>query len=179
MTYEAGGGGSGAGSSGPRRGPEARVLSRKEAAAEYGSARDFRLVFTNGCFDLLHRGHAAYLNEAASLGDRLLVGLNSDASVRRLKGAGRPVLSAGDRAYLLASLRAVDAVVVFDDDTPAELIDELVPDVLVKGGDYTVDRVVGRETVEGAGGEVRILPLVPGRSTSGLLDRIRAGEDAG
>jgi D-beta-D-heptose 7-phosphate kinase/D-beta-D-heptose 1-phosphate adenosyltransferase len=155
------------------------VLARAEAASVYGPGRDFRLVFTNGCFDLLHRGHAAYLNEASTLGERLLVGLNSDASVRRLKGPGRPVLPVEDRAYLLASLRVVDAVVVFEEDTPSELIDELVPDVLVKGGDYSPDRVVGRETVEAAGGEVRILPLEPGRSTSDLLERIRAEDDPG
>lgn len=144
-----------------------------EAVRRFGPGRDFRLVFTNGCFDLLHRGHAAYLNAAAALGDRLLVGLNSDASVRRLKGPGRPVLPLDDRAYLLASLEAVDAVVVFDEDTPLRLIEALLPDVLVKGADYRPEEVVGRDVVEEAGGDVMLLELEEGRSTSGLLERIR------
>ncbi len=155
--------------------PDARILSREEAVRRHGRPRDHRLVFTNGCFDLLHRGHAAYLARATSLGDRLLVGLNSDASVRRLKGEGRPVQPAEDRAYLLASLRAVDAVTVFDEDTPAGLIEALLPDVLVKGADYEEHEVVGREAVREAGGEVRLVPLEPGRSTTVLLDRIRRG----
>lgn len=152
--------------------PEERVLDLGEARERYGRPRDFRLVFTNGCFDLLHRGHAAYLNQAAALGDRLVVGLNTDASVRRLKGEGRPVLPGGDRAYLLASLRAVDAVVLFEEDTPIELVEALVPDVLVKGEDYRPEEVVGREVVEGAGGRLELLPLEPGRSTSDILRRI-------
>lgn len=162
-----------------REAPESRVLGREEAVRRHGRPRDHRLVFTNGCFDLLHRGHAAYLNQAAALGDRLVVGLNSDASVRRLKGEGRPVQPAGDRAYLLASLRAVDAVTVFEEDTPAALIEALLPDVLVKGADYDEEDVVGRETVVEAGGEVRLLPLEAGRSTSVLLDRIRRGVAGG
>lgn len=155
--------------------PQDRILGREEAVRRHGRPRDHRLVFTNGCFDLLHRGHVAYLNDAASLGDRLLVGLNSDDSVRRLKGEGRPVQPAGDRAYLLASLRAVDAVTVFDEDTPAALVEALLPDVLVKGADYEEEEVVGREAVREAGGEVRLLPLEAGRSTSVLLERIRRG----
>lgn len=160
---------------GPRRGVEDRILPREEVVRRFGRPRDFRLVFTNGCFDLLHRGHAAYLAGAAALGDRLVVGLNSDASVRRLKGPGRPVLPEEDRAYLLASLRAVDAVTVFDDDTPLGLIEALLPDVLVKGADYAPEEVVGREAVEGAGGEVRLLPLEPGRSTTAVIRSIREG----
>ncbi len=158
-----------------RREPGRRILDRDEAVRRHGRPRDHRLVFTNGCFDLLHRGHAAYLSQAAALGDRLVVGLNSDASVRRLKGEGRPVQPAGDRAYLLASLRAVDAVTVFEEDTPAALIEALLPDVLVKGADYEEEEVVGREAVREAGGEVRLLPLEEGRSTSELLERIRRG----
>ena len=161
--------------SGAREAPLARLLTREEAVAELGPGRDHVLVFTNGCFDLLHRGHVAYLNEAAALGDRLLVGLNDDDSVRRLKGAGRPVLPAADRAYLLASLRAVDRVTVFGEDTPAALIEAIRPDVLVKGADYGLDEVVGREAVEAAGGRVVLLELEEGRSTSSLLRRIRSG----
>jgi rfaE bifunctional protein nucleotidyltransferase chain/domain len=134
-------------------------------------------VFTNGCFDLLHRGHAAYLAAASRLGDRLVVGLNSDDSVRRLKGEGRPVLPAEDRAWLLASFRMVDAVTVFEEDTPRALIVALLPNVLVKGADYTKDEVVGREVVEREGGRVELVPLVAGRSTTRILERIRGTSD--
>ena len=156
-----------------RQEPERRVLDREAAVAAHGPDRDHRLVFTNGCFDLLHRGHAAYLAAAAQEGDRLLVGLNSDRSVRRLKGPGRPVLPERDRAYLLASLRSVDAVTVFEEDTPERLIEALRPDVLVKGADYASEEVVGRAAVEESGGHVVLLPLEEGRSTSELLRRIR------
>lgn len=159
--------------------PAERVLRREEAVRRHGRPREERLVFTNGCFDLLHRGHAAYLSAAAALGDRLLVGVNSDASVRRLKGPGRPVTPEEDRAYLLASLRSVDAVTLFGEDTPLALIRELVPDVLVKGADYEPHEVVGRDVVEEAGGEVRLVPLEPGRSTSALLRRIREAGPGG
>lgn len=153
--------------------PSGRVLSRREVVSRFGRPRDDRVVFTNGCFDLVHRGHVACLSAAAALGDRLVVAVNSDASVRRLKGAGRPVTPEEDRAYVLAGLRAVDAVTIFGEDTPLRLIEELEPDVLVKGGDYGPEEVVGREVVERAGGEVRLLPLEPGRSTTGLIRRIR------
>lgn len=159
--------------------PEDRILERGEAVRRFGRPRDHTLVFTNGCFDLLHRGHAAYLAAAAREGDRLVVGLNSDDSVRRLKGPGRPLQPAEDRAYLLASLRAVDAVTVFGEDTPLALVEALEPDVLVKGDDYAPDEVVGREEVEAAGGRLVLVPLEPGRSTSGLLRRIREGKGAG
>lgn len=162
----------------PRAEPESRVLSRRELLRRHARPREGTLVFTNGCFDLLHRGHVAYLNEARALGDLLVVGLNSDASVRRLKGEGRPVLPSADRAYLLASLRSVDVVTIFEEDTPRALIEELVPDLLVKGADYRGREVVGRRSVEEAGGEVRLLPLEPGRSTSDLLERIRRGASA-
>lgn len=158
-----------------REAPLYRVLDRGEAIAEHGPARRHSLVFTNGCFDLLHRGHAAYLAEAATLGDCLLVAINSDDSVRRLKGPGRPVLEETDRAYLLASLRCVDAVTVFEEDTPHALIAALVPDVLVKGADYAREEVVGREVVERAGGRVELIPFEAGRSTSEILRRIRGG----
>lgn len=133
-----------------------------------------RIVFTNGCFDILHRGHVEYLEEAAALGDRLIVGLNSDASVRRQgKGDDRPFNDQDSRALVLAALRCVDAVVVFDEDTPRDLIGEVRPDVLVKGGDWAVSDIVGGDLVTAAGGEVRSLKLVEGFSTTSLVERIR------
>lgn len=135
-----------------------------------------RIVFTNGCFDILHRGHVEYLQEAASLGDRLVIGLNSDASVRRQgKGADRPLNDEASRAKVLAALRLVDAVVIFDEDTPLALIEAVQPDVLVKGGDWSPDRIVGAEIVKARGGEVRSLKLVEGFSTTSLVERIRRG----
>jgi rfaE bifunctional protein nucleotidyltransferase chain/domain len=156
--------------------PAARVLSRADACLLFGRPRNDTVVFTNGCFDILHRGHVEYLHLARSLGDRLIVGLNTDGSVRRLKGAGRPIVGQDDRAYVLAGLAAIDAVTLFDEDTPAALIEALLPDVLVKGGDYTPDRVVGRDCVEQAGGRVVIIPFVTGRSTSGIVHNIRNPE---
>lgn len=132
-----------------------------------------RVVFTNGCFDLLHPGHVRYLAEARAMGDALIVGLNSDRSVRLLKGEGRPILDETERAEVLAALEAVDFVVVFDQDTPRELIAQLVPDLVVKGGDWPVDKIVGRDEVEAAGGKAISLPYVEGFSTSEILDRIR------
>ncbi len=131
-----------------------------------------RVVFTNGCFDLLHPGHVTYLEAARDLGDLLVVGLNSDASVRRLKGPARPVLPQADRATVLAGLRSVDYVTVFDEDTPLRLIEALLPDVLVKGGDWAVERIVGREAVEAAGGRVATIPFVEGKSTTGIVERV-------
>ena len=157
--------------------PADRILSRDELLRRHGRPREGRLVFTNGCFDLLHPGHVAYLHEARALGDALVVGVNTDASVRRLKGPDRPLVDQESRAFVLAGLADVDAVTLFDEDTPAALIAALLPDVLVKGGDYTPETVVGADTVRQAGGEVRIIPLVPGHSTTDLLRRIR-GEGA-
>jgi D-beta-D-heptose 7-phosphate kinase/D-beta-D-heptose 1-phosphate adenosyltransferase len=139
----------------------------------FGRPRDLTLVFTNGCFDLLHPGHVEYLVQARALGDLLVVGLNSDDSVRRLKGERRPLVAEEDRAAVLAGLRSVDAIIVFDEDTPLELIRELLPDVLVKGGDYDLDGIVGQEVVEQAGGDVRVLPLVEGYSTMNILNRLK------
>ncbi|HEX5725912.1 MAG TPA: D-glycero-beta-D-manno-heptose 1-phosphate adenylyltransferase [Longimicrobiaceae bacterium] len=153
--------------------PAARVLPRAELLARHGRPRGETLVFTNGCFDVLHRGHVEYLAAARALGDRLVVAVNSDDSVRRLKGPGRPVNSQEDRAYVLAGLEAVDLVTVFDEDTPRELIAALLPDVLVKGGDYRAEEVVGAAEVAAAGGRVVIAPLVPGRSTTAILERAR------
>lgn len=133
-----------------------------------------RVVFTNGVFDLLHPGHVDVLAQARALGDALVVGLNSDTSVRRLKGQERPVRTEAERAYVLAALRDVDAVVVFSEDTPQDLIRHLRPDVLVKGGDYTLETVVGRDDVEAWGGRVVIVPLRPGQSTTSIIEKLRA-----
>ena len=157
--------------------PASKILSFDEAIATLGPPRRTRLVFTNGCFDILHRGHVDYLVAARRLGDRLIVGLNGDDSVRRLKGEGRPVNPYEDRATVLAALEAVDAVVRFDEDTPLRLIEALLPEVLVKGGDYREDEIVGAREVKAAGGEVVVAPLLPGRSTTGILNRAR-GERA-
>jgi rfaE bifunctional protein nucleotidyltransferase chain/domain len=132
-----------------------------------------QVVFTNGCFDLLHPGHLALLEAARACGDVLVVGLNSDRSVRALKGSARPVLPESERREALLALEAVDAVIVYDEDTPLEVIRALVPDVLVKGADWEADAIVGRDEVVAAGGRVVRVPIVPGRSTSGILDRIR------
>lgn len=133
------------------------------------------LCFTNGCFDLIHPGHVQYLADARALGDFLVVGLNSDASVARLKGVGRPLQDEAARAAVLLGLRSVDAVVRFDEDTPFELIRALQPNVLVKGGDYTPETVVGRDLVEGGGGRLVLIPFLPGHSTSRIEQRIRTG----
>jgi rfaE bifunctional protein nucleotidyltransferase chain/domain len=133
-----------------------------------------RLVFTNGVFDLLHPGHVDVLLGARRLGDALLVGVNSDASVKRLKGPARPVRAEAERAYVLAAIGMVDAVVVFEQDTPLELIRALRPDVLVKGGDYTPDTVVGASDVAAWGGRVEIVPLTPGQSTTSIIEQLRS-----
>ena len=159
--------------------PAEKLLTRDQAVARFGRPRTERVVFTNGCFDILHRGHVEYLAGARRLGDRLVVGLNGDESVRRLKGTGRPVNGFEDRAIVLAALAAVDAVVRFDDDTPLRLIEALLPDVLVKGGDYRAEEIVGANEVVAAGGEVVVAPLVPGRSTSGIIERAMGGPQNG
>ena len=153
--------------------PSARVIPRRDVRALCARLRSEgkRIVFTNGCFDLLHAGHAQYLRRAAALGDVLLVGLNSDASVRRLKGAGRPVQKASDRAYLLASLSCVSYVTIFPEDTPARLIGEVIPHVLVKGGDWKGKKIVGSDVVRAHGGAVKTIRFLPGRSTTSILAR--------
>lgn len=156
-----------------------KVVSRGAAArwVKKLQAQGQRVVFTNGCFDLLHPGHVAYLEQARSQGEALMVGVNTDDSVRRLaKGAGRPVTPEADRARVLAALACVDRVVLFDEDTPLALITSLQPDVLVKGGDYQLSEIVGREVVEARGGQVLALPFVPGYSTTELLEHIRSGK---
>ncbi|TMQ72339.1 MAG: D-glycero-beta-D-manno-heptose 1-phosphate adenylyltransferase [Candidatus Eisenbacteria bacterium] len=136
------------------------------------------LVFTNGVFDLLHRGHVEYLEDAAALGDRLIIGLNGDASVRRLKGEGRPLVPEEERAELIRALACVDLCVIFDEDTPERLIQDVAPDVLVKGGDWPLDRIVGRGFVESRGGRVLTVPVRAGHSTTRLVARIRDGRSA-
>lgn len=136
-------------------------------------ARGNKVVFTNGCFDILHHGHLDLLARAANLGNMLVVGVNTDASVSRLKGPERPVNHENDRAFQLASLLCVDAVCLFDEDTPKELIEALKPDVLVKGGDYTLANIVGADFVLEHGGSVEVIPFVQGYSTSSLIDRIK------
>jgi D-glycero-beta-D-manno-heptose 1-phosphate adenylyltransferase len=142
------------------------------AARQRLRERGLRVVFTNGCFDLLHPGHVHYLGAARALGDALIVALNSDASVRRLKGESRPILSESERAEVMAALAAVDFVTVFDEDTPRRLIADLLPDVLVKGGDWPIAEIVGREEVEAAGGRVLSLPYIEGSSTTDIIERI-------
>jgi D-beta-D-heptose 7-phosphate kinase/D-beta-D-heptose 1-phosphate adenosyltransferase len=142
--------------------------------ARFGPGRSERLVFTNGCFELLHAGHVTYLDRARTLGDALVVGVNTDATARRLgKGAGRPIVDQHDRALVVASLESVDAVCLFDEDTPQRLIEEIVPDVLVKGSDWREQDVVGRAVVEAAGGRVELIPVLEHRSTTELLRRAR------
>ena len=131
-----------------------------------------RLVFTNGVFDILHRGHCEYLRDARAQGDAMVVGLNSDASVRRLKGELKPIVPEDDRAAVLAALASVDYVVIFDEDTPYVLISELLPDILIKGGDYALDEIVGRREVEAAGGRVCTIPLTEGRSSTNIIATI-------
>jgi D-beta-D-heptose 7-phosphate kinase/D-beta-D-heptose 1-phosphate adenosyltransferase len=138
-----------------------------------------RIVFTNGCFDILHRGHITYLSQAKALGDILVVGVNSDDSVRRLKGSSRPINSLADRMGVLAALHCVDHVIAFDEDTPCELVRAIRPDIFVKGGDYTLDRLPEASIVEAYGGSVRILPFVADRSTTDLIERILSSHSPG
>ena len=156
------------------------ILTLEEAILRFGREKrnGRRIVFTNGCFDLLHPGHVRSLEQARELGEALIVGLNSDASVRQLKGEGRPVLPERERAEIVAALECVDAVLIFDDLTPREVIARLLPDVLVKGGDWPGDQIVGREEVEAAGGRVVSVPVVAGYSTTEILRKIRESAPA-
>jgi rfaE bifunctional protein nucleotidyltransferase chain/domain len=153
-----------------------RIVSQEELLQLLGrESRGSRgVVFTNGCYDLLHPGHIRLLEEARSLGDALVVGINSDASVRGLKGDSRPLMPMQERAEVLASLAAVDFVVIFEEPTPREMIARLLPDVLVKGADWGTNEIVGRAEVEGTGGKVVSIPLQPGYSTTGILQKIIA-----
>ncbi len=160
--------------------PDGKLLSRHDLAARAATWRSAgkRIVFTNGCFDLLHAGHLALLAHAARLGDVLVLAINSDGSVRRLKGSQRPLVPQAERAALLAALTYVDAVTIFEEDTPLAVLQAVRPHVLVKGGDYQASEVVGHELVEAGGGRVEIVPLMPERSTTSLVERIRGSGGA-
>lgn len=155
-----------------------RILTRDELIIERQTLRDAgkKLVFTNGVFDILHVGHVRYLRLARTLGDALVVAINSDVSVRELKGTNRPLMNENERAEILASLECVDYVTIFDDVSPRSLIAQLLPDVLVKGGDYALDQIHGREEVEAAGGCVVSLPFVEGASTTRIIERMKTGQ---
>ena len=157
-----------------------KIQSREQIGQTVGrwKAEGLRVVFTNGCFDILHYGHIHYLAQARDLGDRLVIGMNSGDSVRRLKGPGRPINDEATRLHLLAALSMVDAVVVFDEDTPYELIGLIVPDVLVKGGDWAPESIVGSDIVLGHGGTVKSLPFVEGYSTTRIEQKIKGGDTA-
>jgi D-beta-D-heptose 7-phosphate kinase/D-beta-D-heptose 1-phosphate adenosyltransferase len=152
-----------------------KILTREQAVNVRNRLREIgtKTVFTNGCFDLLHRGHVTYLQKAREQGDVLFLGLNTDASVQRLKGPNRPILPLEDRAGVLAALECIDHIIPFDEDTPQELIAALLPDVLIKGSDYQIQDIVGREEVEAAGGTVTTIPLVEGRSTTNIVEKIK------
>lgn len=157
---------------GAPRDPAVKVLDVTDAAAWRGAQRG-RVVFTNGVFDLVHPGHVDVLLAARRCGDALVVGLNSDASVQRLKGPERPVRNQAERAYVLAAFEMVDCVVIFEDDTPLSLVRALRPDVLVKGGDYTEATIVGAAEVRSWGGDVQVIPLTPGQSTTNIVQALR------
>lgn len=148
------------------------VESLKQAAEDWRKSGQ-KIVFTNGCFDILHLGHLDYLAKAADLGDKLIIGVNTDSSVSKLKGENRPVINELTRAHKLASMAFVDAVILFNEETPLGLIKAISPDVLVKGGDYTIDTVVGADLVLNNGGEVKLLDFLHGHSTSSIIDKIR------
>ncbi|NCQ17126.1 MAG: D-glycero-beta-D-manno-heptose 1-phosphate adenylyltransferase [Ignavibacteria bacterium CG22_combo_CG10-13_8_21_14_all_37_15] len=135
-------------------------------------AENKKVVFTNGCFDVLHAGHVDYLNKAKAAGDVLILGLNSDASVKRIKGAKRPIVNEEERAFILSNLKAVDYVTLFDEDTPQEIIGELIPDILIKGADWAIEKIVGRDIVEANGGEVKTISFVTDQSTTNIIQTI-------
>jgi rfaE bifunctional protein nucleotidyltransferase chain/domain len=158
-----------------------RILNLHQAILQFGPQKrnGRRVVFSNGCFDLLHPGHIETLEKARSLGDALVVGVNSDRSVRDVKGAGRPILPERERAEILAALECVDGVIIFDEPTPRETVAALLPDVLVKGGDWASDAIIGRAEVEAAGGKVISIPVVAGFSTTAILEKIRSLDSPG
>jgi len=151
-----------------------KIIGRTEASEIIESRTDANttIVFTNGCFDILHRGHIMYLSQAKELGDYLVIGLNSDSSVKILKGPSRPVNNQEDRALMLAALEFVDAVILFEEETPLKLIENISPDILVKGGDYIPENIVGYDHVMQHGGQVKVLPFVTGYSTTNLIEKI-------
>lgn len=158
-----------------------KILSLHEAILQFGQEKrnGQRVVFTNGCFDLLHPGHIETLEKARSMGDVLIVGVNSDRSVRATKGAGRPIMPEAERTEILAALECVEGVVIFNELTPLETIAALLPDVLVKGGDWAIDKIIGRKEVESAGGQVLSIPVVAGYSTTAILKKIRSLDESG
>ena len=151
------------------------IVSRKELKDITGELRKEgkKIVFTNGCFDIIHAGHIFYLNEAKKAGDVLVIGLNTDDSVTRLKGSSRPLNNENDRAIVLSALKMVDYVCLFSEDTPFELISLILPDILIKGGDYKKDEIVGADIVENAGGKVKIIQFVDGKSTTGIINKMK------
>ena len=155
-----------------------KLLSRAEVSAVSNSLKQYgkKVVFTNGCFDILHVGHIELLESAKSLGDILVVGLNSDDSVKRLKGTGRPINSVRERVRILSALEFVDYVVIFNEDTPYKLLQEVKPDFLIKGGDYSLDEIVGRDIVESYGGKVKVIQLLKGKSTTDIINKIMQSE---
>jgi D-beta-D-heptose 7-phosphate kinase/D-beta-D-heptose 1-phosphate adenosyltransferase len=151
---------------------EVKSLQEIKAIREKFKKEKKKVVFTNGCFDLIHAGHVDYLSKARNLGDVLIVGLNSDASVKRLKGEKRPILLEAERAFIISNLKPVDYVTIFEEDTPGRLIGELIPDILVKGADWAIENIVGRDVVEANGGEVKTIKFVNDQSTSKIIDSI-------
>lgn len=152
---------------------QSKIVSREQLVERLKSRGDQRVVFTNGCFDLVHRGHVDYLSRARDLGDLLILGLNSDSSVRRLKGPSRPIVDEKSRALLLAAFQFIDYVVLFEEDTPYELIKAAQPDILVKGGDYKPEDIVGYDIVKQRGGEVVTIDFVPGFSTTNIVEKLQ------
>jgi len=150
-----------------------KSLSEIKSLRKKFKEQNKKVVFTNGVFDLIHAGHVDYLIKSKALGDILIVGMNTDDSVRRIKGDKRPILNQEERALLISSLKPVDYVVFFDEDTPARLIDELIPDILIKGADWSIDKIVGRETIEKHGGEVKTIEFVNNQSTSKIIESIK------
>ena len=150
-----------------------KSLSEIKSLRKEFKQQNKKVVFTNGVFDLIHAGHVDYLTKAKALGDVLIVGMNTDNSVRRIKGDKRPILNQDERAFLISSFKPVDYVTLFDEDTPKEIIDEIIPDILVKGADWSIDKIVGRETVEKNGGEVKTIEFVNNQSTSKIIESIK------
>lgn len=155
------------------RSSDSKVFSLHELKEVLSKKKNEHVVFTNGCFDILHRGHVSYLQNARNLGDFLIVGVNSDHSVSKLKGPTRPIQNEEDRLFILAGLECVDAVVLFEEDTPIRLIEQLLPNVLVKGGDYVIEEIVGYDVVTKNGGLVTTLPFIDGKSTSNIVKKMQ------
>ena len=160
------------------RSSDSKVFSLHELKEVLSQKKNEHVVFTNGCFDILHRGHVSYLQNARNLGDFLIVGVNSDHSVSRLKGPTRPIQNEEDRAFILAGLECVDAVVLFEEDTPIRLIEQLLPNVLVKGGDYTLDTIVGAPEILARGGRVDVFPTLAGHSSTRTIERVQGAKEA-